>query len=135
MNKIIKLLALLTIVFATFPIQAKKPEAKIELKDNAQLLGKWKIYAESPTRRKKDRKQVNIQWDFKNNGIIHAKATDTRGRTGQTSINIKYSIENGFIKKQVSPGTQRTEHCKVTKLEGDNMTLHCKFLYFYMKRK
>ncbi len=135
MKKIITLLPLLIISLIAFPVNAKKPEKKIELEDNSQILGKWKIYAESPTRKKKDRKNVNIQWEFKNNGMIHAIATDTRGRTGQTSINIKYSIEDGFIKKQVMPGSQRTENCKVTKLEGDDMTLHCQFLYFYMKKQ
>ncbi len=135
MNKIIKLLPLLAIVFTSFPANAKKPEKTIALEDNSQILGKWKIYAESPTRKKKDRKNVNIQWDFQSNGTLHATATDTRGRTGQTSISITYSIENGMIKKQVMPGSQRTENCKVTKLEDDDMTLHCQFLYFYMKKQ
>lgn len=135
MKKIIKLIPLLAIVFIALPVHAKKQEQTIKLEDNSKILGKWAIYAESPTKKKKDRKAVNIQWDFQNNGMIHAVATDTRGRTGQTSINIQYSIENGFIKKQASPGSQRFENCKVTELEGDNMTLHCQFLYFYMKKK
>jgi len=134
MNKIIKLLPLLVIVCIAFPANAKKQEKTITLEDNSQVLGKWKIYAESPTKKKRDRKEVNIQWDFKNNGIIHAIATDTRGRTGQTSINIKYSIKNGMINKQLTPGSQRMEDCKVTKLDDNDMTLHCKFLYFYMKK-
>lgn len=135
MKKIITLLPLLAIVFIAFPVNAKKAEKYIELEDNSQILGKWKIYAESPSRKKRDRKDVNIQWEFKNNGIIHAIATDTRGRTGETSINIKYSIENGAIKKQAIAGGSRYESCKVTKLEGDDMTLKCPFLYFYMKKK
>jgi len=135
MNKTIKLLSLLAIICIAFPANAKKPEQIIELEDNSKILGTWKIYAESATRKKRNRKDVNIQWTFKNNGIIHAVANDTRGRTRETSIDIKYSIENGFIKKQVTPGSQRTENCKVIKLEGDDMTLHCKFLYFYMKKK
>jgi len=135
MKKIITLLPLLAIVFIAFPVNAKKADKFIELEDNSQLLGTWKIYAESATRKKKDRKEVDIQWEFKNNGIIHAEATDTRGRTGKTSIDIKYSIENGAIKKQAIAGGSRYESCKVTKLEGSDMTLKCPFLYFYMKKK
>jgi len=135
MKKIIKLLPLLAIVFIALPANAKKQEKTIALEDNSQILGKWSIYAESPTRKKRDRKEVTIQWEFKNNGIIHAIATDTRGRTGMTNINIKYSIENGVIRKQAIAGGSRYENCKVTKLEGDDMTLHCPFLYFYMKKK
>jgi len=135
MKKTIKLLPLLALVFIALPVHAKKAEQIIKLEDNSQILGTWKIYAESPSRKKRDRKEVNIQWEFKNNGIIHAIATDTRGRTGMTSIDIKYSIENGAIKKQAIAGGSRYESCKVTKLEGSDMTLKCPFLYFYMKKK
>jgi len=135
MKKIIKLLPLLAIVFISLPADAKKQDKIIALEDNSQILGTWKIYAESATRKKKDRKEVDIQWEFRNDGIIHAEATDTRGRTGKTSINIKYSIENGAIRKQAIAGSSRYENCKVTKLEGSDMTLKCPFLYFYMKKK
>jgi hypothetical protein len=48
-------------------------------------------------------------------------------------VDVKYSIENGAIIKQIQPGRSKTESCKVVKLEGDDMILHCNFLYYLLK--
>jgi hypothetical protein len=50
-------------------------------------------------------------------------------------IPIKYSVENGVIKKQVTPGREKYEDCSVLEMEGSNMILKCKGLFFFMTRK
>jgi hypothetical protein len=105
----------------------------IKLEDNTTILGKWNLYAEAAALHK-EQKAVNIVWEFKKNGILNASATDTRGRTGAMSINLKYSIEAGAIKKQSSPGREKYELCKVIKQEGKEMVLKCKYLYFFLRR-
>lgn len=132
MKKTINLLLLAT-VFIAFSAQAKEKEKIIELKDNSAILGKWNLYAETAALHK-EKKAVNIFWTFQPNGNLLATAKDTRNRTGTMSINIAYSVEDGVIKKQIAPGRSKYETCKVIKLEGDDMTLHCKYLYFLLRR-
>lgn len=130
MKKTIKLL-LLSTVFVAFSASAK--EKTIELEDNSRILGKWKITAEAAAKHK-TKTPLNINWDFQKDGILHTWAKDTRNRTGAMSINVKYSIEDGVIKKQSSPGREKYETCKVTDLDEKEMILHCKYLYFFMER-
>ena len=132
MKKKIKLLLLAT-VFTAFAANAKEKEKIIELENESAILGKWSLYAETAALHK-EKKAVKIEWDFKKNGILETSAEDTRGRTRKMSINVTYSIENGVIKKQIQPGRQKYEYCKVIKLEGKDMTLHCKYLYFLLKK-
>jgi hypothetical protein len=133
MKKTINIL-LLAAVFTAFAANAKEKEKIIELEDASAILGKWDLYAETAALHK-EKKEVKIQWDFKKNGILETSAEDTRGRTRKMSINVTYSIENGVIKKQIQPGRQKFEYCKVIKLEGKDMTLHCKYLYFLLRKK
>ncbi|NOQ36773.1 MAG: hypothetical protein GQ569_12915 [Methylococcaceae bacterium] len=132
MKKITKLLPLLAVLMGASVAQAA--ETTIELKDNSPILGKWEIYAEAAAMHK-EKKKVNIEWDFRKNGVLHATAKDARARTGTTAIKISYSIKEGAIEKQTAPGRSKYETCRVTKLEGSEMILHCKYLYFFMKKK
>lgn len=134
MKKTIKLI-LLAAVFTAFAANtnAKEKEKHIEIEES-QILGKWDLYAETAALHK-EKKEVNIQWDFQGKGVLHTSAKDTRNRTGTMSINVEYSIEDGMIKKQMAPGRSKYEYCKVIKLEGKDMTLHCKYLYFLLRKK
>mgnify|MGYP000329478906 FL=1 len=150
MKKTIKTL-LLSTIFLAFSAQAK--EQTIELEDNSSLLHKWKILAESPSLRKQGT-EVNISWEFKKNGTLLTKATDSRARTGAMTITVKYSVEDGVIKKQLKPSSDKTESCKVVepqgeylkiqkrsgtkskiKIEDKHMILHCKYLYYYLEKQ
>jgi len=149
MKKIIKTL-LLTTAFLAFSAHAK--EETIELKDNAPLLHKWKLFAESMSLRKQGT-EVNISWEFKKDGTLLTKATDSRARTGAMTIPVKYHVEDGKIQKQFKPGSDKYETCAVVdpqgehlkiltrsgkklkiKIEDKHMILHCKYLYYYLEK-
>jgi hypothetical protein len=129
MKHIIKLLPLATLLF-TASVHAEKT---IQLEDNSQILGNWEIYAETAALHKK-KKQVQNKWHFRDDGILSSTAFDPR-LDAQATVQVKYSIKNGAIQKQIQPGREKYETCKVIKLEGDDMTLHCKYLYYLLKRK
>lgn len=126
----IKLLSLL-IILLTPSVHAA--EEFIVLKDNKPILGKWNIYAESAALHK-EKVPINNDWSFGKNGFITAISRDRRMSSSQ-GIKVKYTIVDGIIRKQFVPGREKYEDCKVTKLEGKEMILHCKFNYFFMTRK
>ena len=129
MKIIIKLLTLTVLLFTS----SAYAEKTIKLEDNSAILGKWKLYAETPQLHL-EKKMVQNEWNFRDNGILTSTAYDPR-LDGKKAVDVKYSIEDGVIKKQIQPGRDKVENCKVIKLEGDDMTLHCKYLYYLLKRK
>ncbi len=127
MKKYVKILPLAALFFAF------SANAQVELKDNSEILGKWKLYAEA-TKIDGEQKAVTIEWDFKDNGILKQTATDSVGRTKEMKIDIKYAIENGDIKKQTKPGQEKYESCSVVEKEGSKMILKCPFLYYFLTK-
>lgn len=107
--------------------------AEVALKDSSEILGKWKLYAEA-TKLDGEQKPVTIEWEFKGDGVLQQTATDSVGRTGEMKIAIKYSVENGEIKKQTKPGQEKFESCKVIEKEGTKMILKCPFLYYFLTK-
>ena len=107
--------------------------AEVKLEDNSELLGKWNVYAEAAALNK-EKLALNIKWDFKKDGILNTISKDARGRTGTFEIPLKYSVVDGAIKKQSTPGREKYETCKVVKKEGVEMILKCKFLYFFLRK-
>ena len=128
MKKIIKLILLAT-AFTAFNANA---EEIIKLEDNSKILGKWNMIMETPALHKKGKKVEN-SWEFRNNGVLAAISRDPR-LDAQKEVKVKYSIEDGMIVKQLQPGREKYEKCKVIKLDGKDMTLHCKFNYYIFKR-
>ena len=53
---------------------------------------------------------------------------------GEMKIAIKYSVENGEIKKQTKPGQEKYESCKVVEKDGSKMILKCPFLYYFLTK-
>lgn len=131
MKKIINLMLLATVFIAS---SAYAKEKTIPLEDNSSILGEWKVTAEAAAKHK-TKTPLNITWTFKDDGTINTSAKDTRNRTGEMSINVKYSIEDGAIKKQIQPGREKYEMCRVTDQDDKSMVLHCKYLYFFLERK
>lgn len=129
MQTIIKLLTLAAVLFTS----SAYAEKTIPLEDNSLILGEWKLYAETPQLHL-EKKMVQNEWNFRNNGILTSTAYDPR-LDGKKAVDVKYSVEDGVIKKQIQPGRSKVENCKVIKLEGGDMTLHCKYLYYLLKRK
>jgi uncharacterized protein (TIGR03066 family) len=108
--------------------------AEVKLQDNSKILGKWKVTAES-LGLDKEKKALNVSWEFQNNGTLITTGEDTLGRTSEMVIPIKYSVENGVIKKQSTPGREKYEDCNVIELSDSNMILKCKGIFSYMTRK
>lgn len=131
MKTIIKLLSLSTLLLA-FSVNAA--EKFIELEDESKILGTWIITAEVASLKHRDRKKLNNEWTFLKGGILKAVSRDRRMGADQ-KIQLKYSVEDGVIKKQSTPGREKYESCKVIKMEGKDMLLHCKFLYFFLTKK
>lgn len=111
---------------------ALSAHADIELTDNSTLLGKWNMHHES-IKLHGDQKAVDIIWEFKPDGTLQTTTSDKQGRISDMKIAIKYSVENGGIKKQLSPGREKYELCKVVEKEGINMVLKCTY-YFYLTK-
>jgi hypothetical protein len=127
MKKYIEIL-LLAASFFTLPANAD-----VVLKDSSKILGKWNLYAEA-AKLEGEKKAVTIEWDFQENGVLQTKATDTRGRTKEMNIAVKYSVADGVIKKQSSPGREKYESCKVVEKNGPNMTLKCAYLFYFLTK-
>lgn len=107
--------------------------AEIELKDNSEILGKWKLYAEA-TKLDGEKKAITVQWEFKDDGVLQTTSTDSVGRTKEMKIAIKYSVADGVIKKQVTPGREKYESCKVVNKSDKDMTLKCEYLFFFLTK-
>jgi hypothetical protein len=127
MKKYVKILPLAALFFAF------SANAEVALKDNSEILGKWKLYAEA-AKLDGEQKPVTIEWDFKSDGVLQQTATDSVGRTKEMKIAIKYVIENGEIKKQAKPGQEKYESCKVVEKDGSKMILKCPFLYYFLTK-
>lgn len=127
MKKIVKTLSLATI-FLAFSVNAE-----IKLKDNSEILGKWNLYAEA-IRLDGEKKTVKTNWDFQADGTLLTISTDSVGRTGEMTIPIKYSVENGDIKKQAAPGREKYDICNVIEKDDSKMTLKCSGMFFFLKK-
>ncbi len=131
MKKTIKHLTTL-LAFAALSTTAN---AEVKLEDNSKIVGKWHVYAAAPALHKEKRAQDSM-WEFKPNNTMTVEGKDVvSGRTGMMNIKLKYSIEDGKIKRQTAPGRQKYETCSVYELNGNEMTLKCTYLYYFMKKQ
>ena len=127
MKKYVKILPLAALFFAF------SANAEVALQSNSEILGKWKLTAEA-MKLDGEKKAVTVEWDFKSDGALLTTATDSVGRTKEMKIAIKYSIEEGGIKKQITPGQEKYELCNVVDKDGSKMTLKCPFLYYFLTK-
>ena len=65
MKRYVKILPLAVLLFAG------SANAEVALKDDSEILGKWKLYAES-TKLDGEQKPVTIEWEFKDDEIGRA---------------------------------------------------------------
>ncbi|GAW86740.1 conserved hypothetical protein [Bathymodiolus platifrons methanotrophic gill symbiont] len=107
--------------------------AEVVLEDDSLILGKWNLYAEAIALHKEKVELFSV-WEFRKGGVLHTVSNDRRGRTKTLTIDLKYAVEDGVIKKQKTPGRAKMEDCRVIKLEDGEMTLKCTFVYFFLKR-
>jgi uncharacterized protein (TIGR03066 family) len=128
MKTIISLLSL----FAA--LAAFSANAEIKLEDNSKILGKWTVTAEA-LGLDREKKALHVTWEFQKDGTLVTTGEDARSGIGAMNIPIKYSVADGVIKKQTTPGREKYEDCAVEEIEGNDMILKCKFLYFFLTRK
>lgn len=127
MKKIVKILSLAGMLLA-FSVNAE-----VKLKDSSEILGKWSLFAEA-IKLDGEKKSVRTEWNFQADGTLLTISTDSVGRTGEMTIPIKYSVENGDIKKQTSPGREKYDTCNVIEKDDSKMTLKCAGMFFFLKR-
>lgn len=128
MKNYVKILPVTAIFFAL------SAQADVALKDNSEILGKWNLYAEA-AKLEGEKKALTVEWDFKADGTLQTTSTDSVGRTSEFKVALKYSVDDGAIKKQSSPGREKYESCKVVEKDGAKMILKCKYLYFFLTKK
>lgn len=107
--------------------------AEVKLEDNSKILGKWQVTHEALAL-DREKKTLHVTWEFQKDGTLITTGEDARSGIGAMNIPIKYSVVDGVIKKQTMPGREKYEDCAVVELDDKNMTLKCKFLYFFMTR-
>lgn len=127
MNRCVKILPLVAIFFTL------SANADVELKDNSEILGKWNLHDEAVSLTS-PKKAVTQEWEFKEDGTLISSASDVAGRISALKIALKYSIENGEIKKQSAPGREKYESCKVIEKQGSEMILKCTYFFFLTKK-
>lgn len=125
----VKNVSLATLLFAS-----AAANADVQLKDNSEILGHWVVSAES-LKLDGEKKLIKSAWDFKNDGTLTAVSTDSLGRTSEMTVVVKYSVEDGVIKKQLSPGREKYETCSVVQKEGSEMVLKCTNLFLFLTKK
>ncbi|MFA5983829.1 MAG: hypothetical protein WC782_07405 [Methylococcaceae bacterium] len=108
--------------------------ADVMLKNEADIIGKWDLYAEA-ARIDGEKKQLMVEWDFQNGGVLQTTATDSFGRTKEFKTALKYSVVDGAIKKQSTPGREKYESCMVVEKDSKQMVLKCTYLYFFLTKK
>jgi hypothetical protein len=101
----------------------------VDLINNSEILGEWKLYAESADLHK-EKTTVDKIWTFNDTGILGVYHPNNN-----TSESLKYSIENGSITKQINPGREKYEVCHVVTLEENSMILDCKYLHYFFTQK
>jgi hypothetical protein len=108
--------------------------ADVALKDSSEILGHWVVSAES-LKLDGEKKLIKSSWDFKDDGTLTAISTDSLGRTKEMTVVVKYTVEDGLIKKQLSPGREKYESCSVAQREGSDMVLKCTNLFLFLTKK
>ena len=128
MKNCMKFLPLIALCFVS------SVNADVSLKDNSEIVGKWTLTAES-LKIDGEKKSVTSAWEFKNDGTLISIATDSLGRTKEMTVAVKYLVEDGLIKKQVSPGREKYESCSVVQKEASDMILRCTNLFLFLTKK
>lgn len=108
--------------------------ADVALKDSSEIVGHWVVSAES-LKLDGEKKLIKSSWDFKNDGTLTAVSTDSLGRTKEMTVVVKYTVEDGLIKKQLSPVREKYESCSVAQREGSDMVLKCTNLFLFLTKK
>ena len=125
-----------TILMALTMTASVSALAEVKL-TQADILGTWTIDGESINADGTDSKEMSSVWTFRNDGTMEGVSTDTNkhARISEFRAIIKYSIEDGKLNKQNSPGRSKFDLCTAIEKNGPKMTLECNHIYFFMTKK
>lgn len=104
----------------------------------ADVVGKWTIDAEALTEDgKKGFKELNSVWTFRDDGSMEAYSSDSNkhARVAEFRATVKFTIEDGKLNKQASPGRSKFDLCVAVEKNGNKMTLECNHIYFFMTKQ
>jgi hypothetical protein len=104
--------------------------AEETVKDTLGIVGKWKVWAESPNKDKEKKKVENV-WEFRTDGVLHAISQDPRTKT--LDLTTKYFIKDGAVMKQRAGRPDKYDRCTVERKEAE-LILGCPGLYFFMTK-
>ncbi len=126
-------LMLKTFPFIILLVSAFAANADVPL-TKADLLGSWRIETEALSADGKDAKELNSVWTFREDGTMEGLSSDTNAhaRVSEFRATLNWSIVDGKIQKQVSPGRSRMQDCVAIEKNGPKMVLDCNHIYFRM---
>ena len=109
-------------------------EVKLTQQD---VLGAWNIESESINADNSGAKELNAVWTFRQDGTMEGYSSDTNAhaRVSEFRATLNYSIVDGKIQKQVSPGRSKMQDCTAVEKNGNKMFLNCNGIYFTMTKK
>lgn len=104
----------------------------------ADVVGKWLVQAEALSAdQKKGLKELNSTWTFSEDGTMEGHSSDTNkhARVAEFRASVQYSIEDGKMKKQASPGRSKVDICTAIELTPPKMVLECNQIFFFMTKQ
>jgi hypothetical protein len=104
--------------------------ATAETVTQQDLIGTWKVWAESHGKDKEKKLLANV-WNFNEAGVLHAVSKDLR--TDTLDFSTSYKVENGVLLKERMGRPGKFEHC-VIDLKGAEMVLGCGNMYYFLTK-
>lgn len=122
----------IALVAFSFPVLAEEVQLS-----KSDILGTWQIDKESVNRDGSDARGLNTQWTFREDGTMEgvSQESDAHARIDSLRAVLNYSVEDGKLIKQASPGRSKMDTCVAVEKEGNTMVLKCRSIYFFMTKK
>jgi len=128
------------LLFSSFIISlSANAETALTKKD---ILGNWTVNFEANDPKGSSGAvgsfSVERTWSFKSNGVLTSTVIDHHPNArNQSTIaaSLKYRIEDGKLIMQIAPGRSKEDSCSAIKMDGADLLLKCRFLYYSLTKK
>lgn len=110
--------------------------AEVKLTES-DILGTWQIDSESNNIDGNHAKKSNSTWTFNKDGTMEGLTIDSdpNARSPEMRAIVQYSIEDGKIIKQTTPGRSKFETCTAVEKNDPKMILECSNIYYFITKK